>query len=102
MGNEDLVVAEEKVNHLSNVKSKLEQTLDELEDSHAKEKRSRADVEKRRRQVEGDLRITQETVNDLEKMKKELESSIARLEKEGSQMGSKLDNEQTIVSRFQK
>ena len=100
--NEDLVVAEEKVNHLSNVKSKLEQTLDELEDSHAKEKRSRADVEKRRRQVEGDLRITQETVNDLEKMKKELESSIARLEKEGSQMGSKLDNEQTIVSRFQK
>merc|ERR1712018_758790 len=68
--NEDLVVAEEKVNHLSNVKSKLEQTLDELEDSNAKEKRARADVEKKRRQVEGDLRITQETVNDLEKKKK--------------------------------
>merc|ERR1712243_516259 len=34
--------------------------------------------------------------------KKELETSIARLEKEASQMGSKLDNEQTIVSRFQK
>merc|ERR1712088_1156554 len=35
-------------------------------------------------------------------MKKELEASIARLEKEASQMGAKLDNEQTIVSRFQK
>merc|ERR1739845_125900 len=64
--NEDLVVAEEKVNHLNNVKSKLEQTLDELEDSNGKEKRARAEVEKKKRLVEGELRITQETVNDLE------------------------------------
>merc|ERR1711936_1031033 len=100
--NEDLVVAEEKVNHLGNIKSKLEQTLDELEDSNGKEKRARAEVEKKKRLVEGELRITQETVNDLEKMKKELEANIIRLEKESSQMASRLDNEQSVVSRFQK
>merc|ERR1711872_777230 len=35
---EDLQVAQDKVNHLNNVKSKLESTLDELEDSLNKEK----------------------------------------------------------------
>merc|ERR1712083_293638 len=39
---EDLQVAEEKVNHLNQIKNKLESTLDELEGSHEKEKRGRA------------------------------------------------------------
>merc|ERR1711941_204928 len=38
---EDMQCAEDKVNHLNNVKSKLESTLDELEDSLNREKRSR-------------------------------------------------------------
>merc|ERR1712130_1080860 len=41
---EDLQVASEKVDHLNKVKSKLESTLDELESSVEKEKRSRAQV----------------------------------------------------------
>merc|ERR1712203_885785 len=41
---EDLQVVEEKANHLNNVKSQLESTLDELEDSLTREKRSRAEV----------------------------------------------------------
>merc|ERR1712045_454154 len=49
---EDMQCAEDKVNHLNNVKSKLESTLDELEDSLNKEKRSRADIEKKRRKIE--------------------------------------------------
>merc|ERR1711997_1082901 len=32
--NEDLQTAQDKVDHLSNIKSKLQQTLDELQDSH--------------------------------------------------------------------
>merc|ERR1712110_92683 len=44
--NEDLQTAGDKVDHLANIKSKLESTLDELEDSHNKEKRGRADIEK--------------------------------------------------------
>merc|ERR1711997_906247 len=43
--NEDLQTAGDKVDHLANIKSKLESTLDELEDSHNKEKRGRADIE---------------------------------------------------------
>merc|ERR1712045_739262 len=39
---EDLQVATEKVEHLMKVKSKLESTLDELESSFEKEKRSKA------------------------------------------------------------
>merc|ERR1712190_317330 len=63
--NEDLQTAGDKVDHLANIKSKLESTLDELEDSHNKEKRGRADIQKTRRKLEGELKVTQETVNDL-------------------------------------
>merc|ERR1719211_275517 len=48
---EDLQSTQDKVDHLANIKSKLESTLDELEDSHNKEKRGRANVEKERRKV---------------------------------------------------
>merc|ERR1712226_478565 len=57
---EDLQAAQDKVDHLSKVKSKLESTLDELEDGHNKEKRARATIEKDRRKVEGELKVTQE------------------------------------------
>lgn len=39
---EELQAAEDKVNHLNKVKVKLEQTLDELEDSLEREKKSRS------------------------------------------------------------
>merc|ERR1712154_684585 len=55
---EDLACSEEKVSHLNNIKS----TLDELEDSLNKEKKSRADIEKKRRGLEGELKVAQETV----------------------------------------
>merc|ERR1711874_590453 len=79
---EDLQVAEEKANHLNNVKGQLEATLDELEDSLTREKRSRGEVEKSKRKVEGELRVTQESVTDLERLKKDLEGTIAKKEKE--------------------
>jgi len=99
---EDLQMAEEKVNHLNNIKSKLEQTLDELEESLTREKRSRGEVEKKRRQVEGELRVTQETVSELERVKKEIETNIARKEKDGAQIANKLEEEQGVVGRFTK
>jgi len=52
---------------LNKVKAKLEQTLDELEDSLEREKKVRGDVEKSKRKVEGDLKLTQEAVADLER-----------------------------------
>merc|ERR1719341_871965 len=53
---EDLQVANDKVDHLSKIKQKLESTLDELESSVEKEKRARAVVEKERRKTEGELK----------------------------------------------
>merc|ERR1719509_460781 len=66
---EELGVAEDKVSHLNQIKSKLEITLDELNDSLDREKRGRANVEKERRKVEGELKVTQESVGDLERRK---------------------------------
>merc|ERR1712156_1002838 len=99
---EDLQVAEEKVNHLGQIKNKLEGTLDELEGSYEKEKRSKANLEKERRKVEGELKVMQETVADLERSKKELEGTIQRKEKDASSLYSKLDDEQALVAKVQK
>merc|ERR1719317_1316858 len=70
---EDLLSAEEKVNHLLNIKKKLESTLDELESSYEKERH-----------------------------KKEIEGSIGRKEKDTSTLCSKLEDEQSGVARLQK
>merc|ERR1711972_1000796 len=72
---EDLQASEDKVAHLNNIKSKLEQTLDELQDSYEREKRCRGDVEKQRRKIEGELKVAQEGVGALERSKKELEAN---------------------------
>merc|ERR1712226_1822295 len=94
---EDLQGASDKVDHLMKVKSKLESTLDELESSFEKEKRSRGQVEKDRRKIEGELKICQETVSELERSKKELEAAIMRKENEIGSMAGKLDDEQGLV-----
>ena len=54
---EELQGAEDKLNHLSMVKSKLEQTLDDLEDTLDREKRSKAEAEKTMRKMETDMKV---------------------------------------------
>merc|ERR1711976_830188 len=99
---EDLQAAEDKVSHLNSIKSKLESTYGELEDGASREKRARADVEKQRRKIEGELKMAQETVSDLEQTKRELENIIARKEKDIAQSNAKLEDEQSLVSKIQK
>ena len=99
---EDLQGSSDKVDHLSKIKQKLESTLDELESSLDREKRGRADLEKQRRKIEGDLKVTQETVAELERSKKELEAHIARKDKEMGGFIAKLDDEQALVGKVQK
>merc|ERR1711874_276425 len=48
---EDHQSIEDKCNHLNKLKGKLEQNLDELEDSLEREKKLRGDMEKARRKV---------------------------------------------------
>merc|ERR1711971_1529057 len=99
---DDLQVASDKVDHLAKIKQKLESTLDELESSVEKEKRARTLVEKERRKVEGELKMSQETVADIERSRKELEAAIMRKDAELNGLSSKLDDEQSLVGKVQK
>jgi len=60
------------------------------------------DVEKAKRKVEGDLKLTQEAVTDLERNKKELEQTVQRKDKEISSLTAKLEDEQSLVGKLQK
>merc|ERR1711973_978293 len=73
-----------------------------MESSLEREKRQRADAEKQRRKLEGELKITQENVMDLERTKKELENILQRKDKDGSSFFSKLEDEQGLVGKVQK
>merc|ERR1712123_26462 len=99
---EDIQSAEDKCNHLSKVKGKLEQALDESEDALEREKKVKGDVIKSKRKIEGDLKLTQEAVSDLERVKAELSGGVARKEKEGSALSAKIDDEATLASKYAK
>merc|ERR1719208_663230 len=64
--------------------------------------KTKADVEKLKRKVEGDLKLTQEAVSDLERVRSELNQTIQRKEKELNSMGAKIDDEQTLASKYSK
>merc|ERR1712131_275813 len=99
---EDIQTAEDKCNHLSRVKGKLEQALDEAEDALEREKKVKGDVEKAKRKIEGDLKLTQEAVSELERVKAELSGAVARKEKEGSALSAKIDDEATLAAKYNK
>ena len=46
-----------------------------MEENLEREKKVRSDVEKARRKVESELKMTQETVEELERLKRDLEDS---------------------------
>merc|ERR1712002_615303 len=100
--NDDMIAANEKVGHLSSIKSKLESTLGELEGGLDKEKKARATLEKQKRKVEGELKMAQDSVADLERAKRDLEVVIGNKEKNNAQLAAKLDDEQNLVAKAQK
>ena len=93
---EEIQANEDKCNHLTKVKLKLEQSLDECEDSLEREKKSRGDAEKMKKKVEADLKLTQETVADLDRLKEDLNNTIQRKEKELASISAKIEDEQTL------
>merc|ERR1712123_390296 len=94
--------AEDKCQHLSKVKGKLEQALDEAEDGLEREKKVKGDVDKAKKKVEGDLKLTQEALSDLERIKSDLGAGVARKEKEGSALAAKIDDEATLGAKYSK
>ena len=99
---EELVAAEEKLEHMKKVIQKLETTFDELEMVVEKEKKARAAVEKDRRRVEGELKIAQGNVADFERSRKEVEATILRKDSEIKAMTVRFEDEQTLVGKIQK
>merc|ERR1712212_832746 len=99
---EDIQAMEDKCNHLSRVKGKLEQALDEAEDALEREKKVKNDVEKLKRKCEGDMKLTQESVTDLERVKNELAQGLARKEKEYSALLAKIEDEASLGSKYSK
>merc|ERR1719278_1681332 len=98
----DIQSMEDRCNHLSRVKSKLEQSLDEAEDSLEREKKAKGDVEKLKSKVEGDLKLTQESISDLDRVKAELSQAVQRKEKEGAALSAKIEDEATLGSKYSK
>ena len=99
---EELQNADEKVSHLTMVKNKLEQTLDDLEDSLERERRKRNEEEKQRRKIDGDVKLAQEGIMELEKGKKELDGALARKERDINDLNNRLGEEQSTVSKLSK
>ena len=87
---------------MGKIKEKLQSTLDSLENSVEKEKKSRGNVEKERRKVQGELKMAQETVADIERDNKEIEAAILRKDNEICSLSSALDDEQSLVQKIQR
>merc|ERR1712242_235641 len=71
-------------------------------DALERERKAKSDVEKIKRKVEGDLKLTQEAVSDLERIKSELGQTVQRKEKELASMAAKIEDEQTLGSKYAK
>ena len=99
---EDIQSMEDKCNHLSKVKGKLEQALDEAEDSLEREKKVKSEVEKMKRKIEGDLKLTQESLGDLERARAELNQTVSRKEKEYQALAAKIEDEGSLGNKYQK
>ena len=76
---EEIQIAEDRCNHLAKVK--LGDSLDEAEDALERERKSKGGVEKIKRKLNGDLKLTQEAVTSLECIKANLYQTSMRKEK---------------------
>jgi myosin heavy chain 6/7 len=63
---------------------------------------SRTEVEKSRRKIEDDLRVTFEALGDLERSKNEVSQAIQRKEKEMAAIAAKMEDEQTLGGKMGK
>ena len=91
-----------KTNNLNNVRSKLESTLDDLEDELQMEKKSKILLDKVKRKLEGDLKRCLEAVEEKEKDNNSIKQSQARREKELAHTIAKLEDEQSLIIKYVK
>merc|ERR1740131_457584 len=97
---EQIQAFEDKCNHLNKLKVRLEKSLDEVEDQWEREKKHKGDIEKIKRQIDANLKLTQETVADYERLKIEGQQLLQRKEKENSSLSGKIEDEQTLGGKL--
>ena len=73
---EDLHAEEDKVNHLTKMKQKLEQSLGDMDGSLASEKSSKQDLERNKRKLEGENRVAAETIDELQRQKNDVDNQV--------------------------
>ncbi|XP_041672989.1 myosin-1B-like isoform X2 [Cheilinus undulatus] len=99
---DDLQAEEDKVNGLMKIKIKLEQQVDDLENSLEHEKKHHADSERSRRKLEGDLKLSQETIMDLENDRRQVEERLKKKDFEISDLQRRIEEEQSLSTQLQK
>ncbi|XP_065820911.1 myosin-8-like [Labrus bergylta] len=99
---DDLQAEEDKVNGLIKMKMKLEQQVDDLENSLEHEKKLHADSERCRRKLEGDLKLSQETIVDLENDRQQADDRLKKKDFEISDLQSRIEDEQSLSTQLQK
>merc|ERR1739842_160711 len=82
--------------------SKLDGSLDEVEDKLEKERKARGDLDKVKRKLETELKQTNSMVEDLERVKKDLEETVRRKDVESNDLILKLEGEQVAGSQTAK
>lgn len=59
-------------------------------------------MEKAKRKVEGDLKMTQETVDDLERVKRDMEELIRKKDGEINNLNGRLEDDASMIAKLQK
>lgn len=67
-----------------------------------RERKHRNDVEKAKKKVEQDLRMTQETVEDLERVKRDLEENSRKKDQEINSLNNRLEDDAALINQLQK
>merc|ERR1711868_164973 len=103
---DEIAEQDEVINKLNKEKKHLSATQaksnEDLIGAEEKEKKGRANLEKQKRKIEGDLKMAQDSVADLEREKRDIENTIGNKEKNTQMLSAKLDDEQSLVAKAQK
>lgn len=62
----------------------------------------RGDVEKSKKKVEQDLKMTQEAVEDLERVKRDLEENSRKKDQEMNNLNNRLEDDASLINQLQK
>merc|ERR1712158_318201 len=101
---DEIAEQDEVINKLNKEKKHIAETQAKSNDDMItdNEKEGRAALEKQKRKVEGDLKMSQDGVAELERAKRDLEVVIGNKDKNNAQLAAKLGDEQNLVAKAQK